>query len=124
MYFLNYFQNPVHPLQKMAKSVLWLCLLLLSHSQMIFGEKRSSEEKSRLEEEHKLCANTVQQRYSILTLDTNELPNPLTISTPMAMKTGSTNSGLEKDYVCKMIEETVQGCARVYAHCFDDREMR
>ena len=44
----------------------------------------------------------------------------------MALKTGAgtANSGLEKEYVCKMIEETVQGCARVYAHCFDDREMR
>lgn len=73
-----------------------------------------------------MCTNTVQQRYSILTLDTNNVPNPMAISTPMALKTGAgvTNSGLEKEYVCKMIEETVQGCARVYAHCFDDREMR
>jgi len=114
---------------KMAKScvpVFWLFLVFLGHLEVSFGDKCSKEEKSRLQEEHKVCTNTVQQRYSILTLDTNDLPNPLAISTPMALKTGAgtANSGLEKEYVCKMIEETVQGCARVYAHCFDDREMR
>ena len=46
------------------------------------------------------------------------------INTPMALKTGMPNSGLEKQYVCKMIEETVNGCARIYENCFSSDEMR
>ena len=67
---------------KMAKScvpVCWLFLVFLGHLEVSFGDKCSKEEKSRLQEEHKVCTNTVQQRYSILTLDTNDLPNPLAI---------------------------------------------
>ena len=67
---------------KMAKScvpVFWVFLVFLGHLEVSFGDKCSKEEKSRLQEEHKVCTNTVQQRYSILTLDTNDLPNPLAI---------------------------------------------
>ena len=67
---------------KMANScvpVFLLFLVFLGHVEVSFGDKCSKEEKSRLQEEHKVCTNTVQQRYSILTLDTNDLPNPLAI---------------------------------------------
>ena len=60
-------------------SVFFLFMVFLGHFQVSFCDKCSKEEKSRLQEEHKVCTNTVQQRYSILTLDTNDLPNPLSI---------------------------------------------
>jgi hypothetical protein len=53
-------------------------------------------------------------------------PNHI-ITTPMAFKTGSSDnelSGLSQDHVCKMIEESVQGCAKLYDHCFNEQEMR
>ena len=62
-----------------TSALVLLLITFLSHIQMIFGDKCSPEEKSKLQGEHKLCTNTVQQRYSILTLDTNNVPNPMAI---------------------------------------------
>ena len=98
--------------------------ILLATSLLIWnvaGDHCSFEEKEKLKEKHKICAATVQQRYSILTVETESYQNAKILETPMALKV---NSGLEKDLVCKMIEETVQGCAKIYSHCFDDSEMR
>ena len=64
---------------KTCALVLLLIITFLSHFQVIFGDKCSPEEKSKLQGEHKVCTNTVQQRYSILTLDTNDVPNPIAI---------------------------------------------
>lgn len=101
-----------------------LLLVLLS---FCTADKCSSEEKNQLKEDHKSCTNTVQQRFSFLSVETENYREAKIIGAPMALKTdgGPTGSGgLEKEYVCKMIEETVRGCARIYQHCFDAQEMR
>jgi len=90
---------------------------------LTFGDNCSAEEKLRLKTKHKQCTNTVQERYSILTVvpqDSKQI-----ISTPLAYKAGDgTNSGLSKDHVCSMIEETIKQCSRIYDHCFSEAEMR
>lgn len=104
--------------------LLTATLVLICVPQLSFGDSCSSAEKQRLKEEHKQCTNTVQQRYSILTLDSDSYTESKIINTPMALTVSNVNSGLQKEYVCKMIEETVQGCASIYAHCFNEDEMR
>ena len=62
-------------------------------------------------------------RYSILTVVSQD--SKQIISTPLAYKAGDgANSGLSKDHVCSMIEETIKQCSRIYDHCFSEAEMR
>ena len=120
---------------------------------LTFGDNCSAEEKLRLKAKHKQCTNTVQERYvglthlkhcvfkpseyclifkcllichfrySILTVVSQD--SKQIISTPLAYKAGDgANSGLSKDHVCSMIEETIKQCSRIYDHCFSEAEMR
>ena len=95
-------------------------LLPLAH-----GDKCSSEEKKSLRDQHKKCTDTVQQRYSVMTVmpENSKLSY---VSTPMAYRTGGGlhQTGLSQEHVCSMIEETVRQCAQIYKHCFNDQEMR
>ena len=79
----------------------------------------SFEEKQKLKVKHQKCTEVVQQRYSLLTVETPSSRKE--VSTPLAL---NTNTGLEKEYVCRMIEETIDNCARIYDKCFDEKEMR
>ena len=94
--------------------VLLTTFLTLSHA-----DNCSFEEKQKLKEKHQKCTSVVQQRYSLLTVETPK--NKKHVSTPLALRT---DSGLEQEYVCRMIEETINGCARIYDKCFDEKEMR
>ena len=93
---------------------MYLTLVLV-----VRADRCSFEEKQKLKEKHQKCTSTVQQRYSMLTVETPKSKKE--ISTPLALRT---DSGLEQEYVCRMIEETIIQCARIYDQCFDDKEMR
>jgi len=96
-------------------------LLPLAH-----GDKCSSEEKKSLRDQHKKCTDTVQQRYSVMTVMPENSKSSY-VSTPMVYKTGGGglhHTGLSQEHVCSMIEETVRQCAQIYKHCFNDQEMR
>ena len=99
----------------------WMFLALFSLPTLCYGDNCSFDQKIQLKEQHKQCTNTVQQRYSIMTVVPDESSE--IISTPLAYKTGP-NAGLSQKHVCAMIEETVKQCAQIYAHCFNDLEMR
>jgi len=101
-------------------SSFWLLIAILAVPTLC--DNCSIEEKRQLKEQHKKCTATVQERYSILTVESEDYEQM--INTPMALRTGINNPGLEKEYVCRMIEETVSGCARIYKHCFNADEMR
>ena len=114
-------QQKRHLPKKKGKTMsvkLATCLLMsmLAYAQ---ADNCSFEEKQKLKLKHQKCTEVVQQRYSLLTVET---PNSRKeVSTPLALKT---NSGLEKEYVCRMIEETIDNCARIYDKCFNEKEMR
>ena len=100
-------------------SVKLATCLLMSMLACAQADNCSFEEKQKLKLKHQKCTEVVQQRYSLLTVET---PNSRKeVSTPLALKT---NSGLEKEYVCRMIEETIDNCARIYDKCFNEKEMR
>ena len=102
---------------------IWILFLALFALPLAHGDKCSSEEKKGLRDQHKKCTDTVQQRYSVMTVmpENSKLSY---VSTPMAYKTGGHHTGLSQEHVCSMIEETVRQCAQIYKHCFNDQEMR
>jgi len=95
------------------------CLLMSMLASWAQADNCSFEEKQKLKLKHQKCTEVVQQRYSLLTVETPSSRKE--VSTPLALKT---NSGLEKEYVCRMIEETIDNCARIYDKCFNEKEMR
>ena len=95
------------------------CLLISMLASWAQADNCSFEETHKLELKHQKCTEVVQQRYSLLTVETPSSRKE--VSTPLALKT---NSGLEKEYVCRMIEETIDNCARIYDKCFNEKEMR
>ena len=104
---------------------IWILFLALFALPLAYGDKCSSEEKKGLRDQHKKCTDTVQQRYSVMTVmpENSKLSY---VSTPMAYRTGGGlhQTGLSQEHVCSMIEETVRQCAQIYKHCFNDQEMR
>ena len=100
----------------MIPKSIFLCLSLVLLTK---ADNCSFEEKQKLKEKHQKCTSVVQQRYSLLTIETPKSKKE--VSTPLALRT---DSGLEQEYVCRMIEETINQCARIYDKCFDEKEMR
>ena len=113
------FKSVIYQKMKTMSVKFATCLLMSMLASWAQADNCSFEEKQKLKLKHQKCTEVVQQRYSLLTVETPSSRKE--VSTPLALKT---NSGLEKEYVCRMIEETIDNCARIYDKCFNEKEMR
>ena len=107
--------------------VLQTLALICFFTTTILADSCDVSEKRRLKKEHVQCTQTVQQRYSLLTIEGDTSSNgrkSRPVSTPLVYNAGAEVNGLNQQQVCAMIEETVRGCASVFDHCFDETEMR
>merc|ERR1712062_662332 len=120
------------------------CLLMSMLASWAQADNCSFEEKQKLKLKHQKCTEVVQQRYSLLTVETPSSRKE--VSTPLALKT---NSGLEKEYVCiegandmmnrrivvqssvdtifsvlcDGMDKIVHGCSQVLEKCYTDEEI-
>lgn len=104
-----------------------VALLVLGVAGLSDGKRCSSEEEKRLKDEHLKCTKTVEQRYSIITLQNKDQQGKSNgnLGAPFVYTSSSSlNGGVAKEHVCAMIEEVVQKCSRLFEQCLDAKELR